>query len=190
MFVISGYKTVFNNSSYLDYFSWILVVGLIASFHSFLFCTGRLLYAISRDGLFPSPLSRVQRHFKTPYIALITGSLMSYAITIILYYVIDDADDLGSVMINLALLGDVLFIVSQIREDVGRIDDSSQFRKSDNSSQAAIRPKRQFVPSGNSFHFQKATFRPICKKRQFVPKFLIDQLLNNLLKIEITKLNK
>ena len=182
MFIISGYKTVFNNSSYLDYFSWVLVVGLIASFHSFLFCTGRLLYAISRDGLFPSPLSRVQRHFKTPYIALITGSLMSYAITIILYYVIDDADDLASVMINLALLGDVLFIVSQIREDVGRIDDSSQIRPkrqfvpSGNSSQATIRPKRQFVPSGSS---SQAAIRSIFKRRHFVPFVKSDNSFQN-----------
>ncbi|XP_075264526.1 putative transporter R00093, partial [Convolutriloba macropyga] len=55
--LLTGYKTIFNNGSALDYFTWILLVGLIASFHSFLFCTGRLLYAISRDGLFPSPLA-------------------------------------------------------------------------------------------------------------------------------------
>ena len=63
----------------------------------------------------------------------------------------------------------------------------------DNSSQATIRPrrqfvpnskKRQFVPSVNSSHFEKATIRPICKKRQFVPNCLIDQLITNLLKVE------
>ena len=39
---------------------------------------------------------------------------------------------------------------------------------------ATIRPKR------SSSHFEKATIRPICKKREFVPNCLIDQLINNL----------
>ena len=66
-------------------------------------------------------------------------------------------------------------------------------RLGDNSSQATIRPKRQFVPNSkkrqfvpsvNSSHFEKATTRHICKKRQFVRNCLIDQLITNLLKVE------
>ena len=55
---------------------------------------------------------------------------------------------------------------------------------------------RQFFPSGDSSQatihpkFQKATNRPECKKRQFVPYCLIDQLINNLKKIEIKEFNK
>ena len=64
---------------------------------------------------------------------------------------------------------------------------------------ATIRPKRQFVPSDNSSqipksdnssHFEKATIRPICKKRQFVPNCLIDQLITNLLKVETKEIIK
>ena len=46
----------------------------------------------------------------------------------------------------------------------------------DNSSQATIRPKRQFVPNS--------------KKRQFVPNCLIDQLFTNLLKVEMKEIIK
>ena len=60
----------------------------------------------------------------------------------------------------------------------------------DNSSQATIRPKRQFVPSDNSSHFEKATIRPICKKRQIVPNCLIDQLITNRLKAETKEIIK
>ncbi len=124
--LIAGYETVFDNGSALPYFTWILLVGLIASFHSFLFCCGRLLYAISRDGLFPSPLSIVSQRLKTPYVALATGSLVSFGITIILYYAIDDPDNLGSVMINLALLGEFhlglrsLLILEEYCKHLGR----------------------------------------------------------------------
>ena len=74
-----------------------------------------------------------------------------------------------------------------------------RFVPSDDSSQATIRPKRQFVPntkkrqfvpSVNSSHFEKATIRPICKMRQFIPNCLLNQLINNLLKIEINELNE
>ena len=50
--------------------------------------------------------------------------------------------------------------------------------------------KRQFVPSVNSSHFEKATIRPIGKKRQFVPNCLIDQLITNLLKVEMKEIIK
>ena len=68
-----------------------------------------------------------------------------------------------------------------------------QFVPSDDSSHAQFVPnykKRQFVQSGSSSHFEMATIRPICEKRQFVPNRLIDQLINNLLKIEINESNK
>ena len=74
-----------------------------------------------------------------------------------------------------------------------------QFVPRENSSQATIRPKfrkatirlkRQFVPSVISSHFKKATIRPICKKRQFVPNSLIDQLITNLLKVETREIIK
>ena len=74
-----------------------------------------------------------------------------------------------------------------------------QFVPSDNSSQATIRPKRQFVPNSkmrqfvpnvNSSYFEKVTIRPICKKRQFVPNGLIDKLITNLLKVEMKEIIK
>ena len=36
----------------------------------------------------------------------------------------------------------------------------------------------------------QATISPICKKRQFAPNCLIDQLINNFLEIEIKRVNK
>ena len=57
--------------------------------------------------------------------------------------------------------------------------DKSQIPKSDNSSQVAVRPilkRRQFVP--------------FLKSDNSSQNCLIDQLINNLLKIEIKELNK
>ena len=59
-----------------------------------------------------------------------------------------------------------------------KTDNSSQMTFRTNFRKASIRPKRQFVPisekrqfvpSDSSSHFEKATIRLNCKKRQFVP---------------------
>ena len=73
---------------------------------------------------------------------------------------------------------------------IGRPKDSEQSKLwwlGDNSTQATNRTKFQkaiFVPSGSLSHFEKVTIRPICKKRQSVQNCLVDQLINNLLKVE------
>ena len=46
---------------------------------------------------------------------------------------------------------------------------TSRERLGDNSSQATIRPKRQFVPFVKSDNSSQASIRPILKRRQFVP---------------------
>ena len=50
---IPGYRVIFHHSPVFEYFSWIILVGFLASCFSFLFCTGQLLFAMGRDGLMP-----------------------------------------------------------------------------------------------------------------------------------------
>ena len=58
-----------------------------------------------RDGLLPAPLSRLLPKADTPYIALITSSVLSYAITALLYCITGGDDQVGSALINMALFG-------------------------------------------------------------------------------------
>ncbi|RHY21614.1 hypothetical protein DYB32_009762 [Aphanomyces invadans] len=41
--LLDGYKTVFGDNSVTSGFSWLLIVGLLASFHSFIYCMARLV---------------------------------------------------------------------------------------------------------------------------------------------------
>ncbi|TDH69386.1 hypothetical protein CCR75_002815 [Bremia lactucae] len=102
--LLTGYQSVFGDSKG---FSWVLILGLIASFHSFVYCMGQLLYAIARDGYLPQILTWRHPTRGTTYVSLIAGSTIGFAVVIILHYVIGDAH-LGSVMINLALIGAVI----------------------------------------------------------------------------------
>lgn len=105
--LLTGYKSVFGDNRTTSAFSWMLVLGLIASFNSFVFCMGQLLYAIARDGYLPQFLTRLHPTRGTVYLSLIAGSSIGFIVVMTLHYTIGDAR-LGSVMINLALIGAVI----------------------------------------------------------------------------------
>lgn len=102
--LVLGYKSVFGDTTTLSYFTWITLVGIISGTHSFVFCMGRLLYAIARDGYFPEILTKVHPTRGSAYMALILGGAASIVISTILHFAIGDAR-LGSVLINFALIG-------------------------------------------------------------------------------------
>jgi ethanolamine permease len=121
--LLTGYQSVFGDNSTTSGFSWMLILGLIASFHSFVFCMGQLLYAIARDGFLPQILTKLHPTRDTMYVAFIAGSSIGFVVVVVLHFIIGDTR-LGSVLINLALIGAVIsysfqltsFIVLRIKE--------------------------------------------------------------------------
>lgn len=111
--LVLGYKSVFGDTTTLSYFTWLTVVGIISSTHSFVFCMGRLLFAIARDGFFPQFLTKVHPTRGSAYAALIAGGLASQVIALILHFAIGDAR-LGGVLINLALIGALVSYAFQL----------------------------------------------------------------------------
>eukprot|EP00644_Phytophthora_capsici_P017155 jgi/Phyca11/122709/e_gw1.48.251.1 len=111
--LLTGYESVFGDNSTTSGFSWMLILGLIASFHSFVFCMGQLLYAIARDGFLPNILTKLHPTRGTMYVSLITGSSIGFVVVLLLHFIIGDTR-LGSVMINLALIGAVISYCFQL----------------------------------------------------------------------------
>ncbi|RLN71956.1 hypothetical protein BBJ28_00009785 [Nothophytophthora sp. Chile5] len=111
--LLLGYQTVFGDNHVTSGFSWMLILGLIASFHSFIFCMGQLLYAIARDGYLPQFLTKLHPTRGTMYVSLIAGSLIGFVVVLALHYIIGDTR-LGSVLINLALIGAVISYCFQL----------------------------------------------------------------------------
>lgn len=111
--LLEGYKSVFGDNSTTSAFTWLLIVGLISSFHSFIFCMGRLLFAIARDGYLPRVLTKLHPTRDTPYVALTAGSGMGLCLAILLHFIIGDAG-LGSVLINLSLIGALVSYTFQL----------------------------------------------------------------------------
>ncbi|RLN53560.1 hypothetical protein BBP00_00009262, partial [Phytophthora kernoviae] len=102
--LVTGYKSVFGDNSTTAGFMWLTVIGIISSTHSFVYCMGRLLYAIACDGYLPEFLTKVHSTRGSAYAALITGAVVNQVIAIILFYIVGIVD-LGGVLINLSLFG-------------------------------------------------------------------------------------
>jgi ethanolamine permease len=121
--LVLGYRSVFGDTTTTSYFTWITVVGIISSTHSFVFCMGRLVFAVARAGYFPPWLATVHATRNTAYVALIAGGVLAQAIAITLHFAIGDVR-LGGVLINLALIGGLVsysfqlgsFIKLRVRE--------------------------------------------------------------------------
>ncbi|GAB9464074.1 hypothetical protein Gpo141_00001515 [Globisporangium polare] len=111
--LVVGYQSVFGDTTTTSYFTWLTVIGIISSTHSFVFCMGRLLYAIARDGYLPQFLTKVHPTRGSAYAALITGGVVNQALAIILRYTVGYAR-LGPVLMNLALFGALISYTFQL----------------------------------------------------------------------------
>ncbi|ETP41959.1 hypothetical protein F442_11049 [Phytophthora nicotianae P10297] len=102
--LVEGYKSVFGGNGTTSGFIWLTEIGIISSTHSFVYCMGRLLYAIACDGYLPQFLTKVHPTRGSAYAALITGGVANQVLAISLFYIVGIMD-LGGVLINLALFG-------------------------------------------------------------------------------------
>ncbi len=120
--LLLGYIQVFGSNSLTKVLTWTLLVGLISSFHSFIFCMGHLIHAMAHDGLYPKIISSLVRFmiysftiswrglsvvtfnffqhpkFKTPYLALISGSSLGLIVSMSIFYLTGSVNVLGAIL--------------------------------------------------------------------------------------------
>ncbi len=60
------------------------VLGLIASFHTIIFASGRQIFSLSRAGYFPTMLSVTHSRHKTPHVAMFAGALAGLAVILVI----------------------------------------------------------------------------------------------------------
>ena len=91
----------------------VAVAGLIASFHAIIYAYGRNIYSLSRAGYFPTWMSVTHGARKTPYVALVWGALVGYAVLLVLHFA-DDGGAFGGVILNMAVFGAVIAYAMQM----------------------------------------------------------------------------
>ncbi|MGH8986047.1 MAG: amino acid permease [Acidimicrobiia bacterium] len=106
-----GFKTIFGAGTAVSVLSLLAVVGLVASFHGVIFAYGRNIFSLSRAGYYPHFFSLTHGRRHTPYIALIVGSVVGYALAYLLYEV--GTGQVAAALLSMAVFGAVVSYVAQ-----------------------------------------------------------------------------
>jgi ethanolamine permease len=113
--LLDGFRAVYGGIG-VTVLGILALTGLIASFHTILFAQGRQIYSLSRAGYFPTGLSVTHATYKTPHVAMISGSIVGIGIMLIMWVSLgaDKAGSLiGSVLLNMAVFGAMLSYILQ-----------------------------------------------------------------------------
>jgi ethanolamine permease len=110
--LLEGLKTIFGSGTSASLLGLIAVAGLVASFHTIIFAYGRNIFSLSRAGYFPHWMSVTHGKRKTPWVALILGGAVGYALAWTLYeYGYDaagNATGTGKALLSMAVFGAVI----------------------------------------------------------------------------------
>ena len=113
--LLDGFKLLYG-SGVAKLLSLVAVIGLIASFHTIIFAFGRQIYSLSRAGYFPVALSVTHSARKTPYTALITGSVIGFAVLMLTRFASGAENSevfIGGALLNMAVFSAMLSYVLQ-----------------------------------------------------------------------------
>lgn len=117
--LLEGFRTIFGTSDKLAaVFGLLALAGLIASFHTIIFAYGRNIFSLSRAGYFPHWMSVTGGKRRTPYVALLLGGVVGYALAWIIYQVGYNEEGgpttTGAALLNMAVFGAVISYVMQM----------------------------------------------------------------------------
>ena len=113
--LLDGFRAVYGDGGVVLLGS-VALTGLIASFHTILYAQGRQVYSLSRAGYFPTALSLTQSKYKTPHVAMVTGSIAGLLVMMVIWFVLGAAEGgaaIGSVLLNMAVFGAMFSYIMQ-----------------------------------------------------------------------------
>jgi len=111
--IFAAFTTIFGDGMGARLLALVAVTGLVASFHAIVFAYGRQIYSMARAGYFPRWLSLTHPRWKTPYVALIAGAVLGYAVALTVH-VLPDERPVGAILLKMAVFGAVLAYVLQM----------------------------------------------------------------------------
>lgn len=113
--LLDGFRATFGEGL-AKLLALVACIGLIASFHTILFAKGRQIYSLSRAGYFPRFLSITHVRHKTPYVALIAGSVLALVIMFVLWFGMGAEKGVAAIqgmLLNMAVAGAMLSYLLQ-----------------------------------------------------------------------------
>jgi len=112
--LLDGFKVLFGDNI-AKLLALVASIGLIASFHTIIFAFGRQIYSLSRAGYFPVFFSVTHSKRKTPYTALILGSVIGFAVLMITRFLAGNESEVfvGGALLNIAVFSAMLSYILQ-----------------------------------------------------------------------------
>ncbi len=112
--LLDGYKYLFGDGI-AKLLAFVASIGLIASFHTIIFAFGRQILSLSRAGYFPLFLSKTHTKRKTPYMALILGSVVGFSVLMLTRFLAGEESGvfIGGALLNIAVFSAMLSYISQ-----------------------------------------------------------------------------
>jgi ethanolamine permease len=114
--LLLAFKTIFGEGMGASLLALLAVAGLVASFHTIIYAYGRNIYSLSRAGYFPKWMSVTHQTRKTPFVALVVGALIGYAVALVIEYgdALFGTLPVGAMLLNMAVFGAVIAYVMQM----------------------------------------------------------------------------
>lgn len=112
--LLDGFKVLFGDNI-AKLLALVASIGLMASFHTIIFAFGRQIYSLSRAGYFPVFLSLTHTKRKTPYTALILGTVIGFVVLLVTHYLAGDESEVfvGGALLNIAVFSAMLSYILQ-----------------------------------------------------------------------------
>jgi ethanolamine permease len=113
--ILDGLRQVFPNDAIAPLLSLFAMAGLMASFQGIMFAAGRNVYSLSRAGYYPTFLSVTREKNKVPFVALVAGSIIGYALVVFLPILTGrDGVVLAGSLLSMAVFGAVISYALQM----------------------------------------------------------------------------
>ncbi|WP_370676642.1 amino acid permease [Pleomorphomonas sp. PLEO] len=113
--LLDGFRAVYGDSGVV-LLGIVALTGLIASFHTILYAQGRQVYSLSRAGYFPTALSLTHSKYKTPHVAMVSGSIVGLLVMMVIWFALgatEGGSAIGSVLLNMAVFGAMFSYIMQ-----------------------------------------------------------------------------
>ncbi len=105
--LLDGFKAIYGEN-FARALGLVAVLGLVASFHTIIFAKGRQIFSLSRAGYFPQFLSITHGERKTPYVAMVMGSVVALTVMLVLWFSLGESrggTEIGVTLLNMAVFG-------------------------------------------------------------------------------------
>jgi len=109
--LLDGLKTIFGGGTSASILGLVAVAGLVASFHTIIYAYGRNIFSLSRAGYYPHWLSVTGGKRQTPHVALLTGAVIGFGLTLLLDQALANewlGGNLGAALLSMAVFGAVI----------------------------------------------------------------------------------